>query len=141
MLYKFILPTILCFSIAPLIFTYLMGFIDDKVSDLSLMLYVVTYINLYLLVLSYQMKNHLYKIDLEIQEVITQEEFTQNVNIVFVLLFGSFAILVLTSLINYNIDLNNSYNVMFCIYGFICTFIIILDNTYRSYVMIKEKLF
>ena len=42
---------------------------------------------------------------------------------------------------NYNIDFNNSYNVIFCIYGFICSFVIILDNTYRSYVMIKEKLY
>ena len=141
MLYTFILPTILCFSVAPIGFTYIMGFIDEKVSDASLILYVITYMNFYLLVLSYQIKNHLYKLDLEIQEVMSEDDFITNVNCAFVLLFGSFTTLLLSSLINYNIDFNSTANVVFCIYGFICMFIIILDNTYRSYVMIKEKLY
>jgi hypothetical protein len=141
MLYKFVLPTILCFSVAPLEFSYLMGYINDKVSDLSLMLYVATYINLFCLVVSYQMKKYLYKLDLEIQEVMTEDEFTTNVNYAFIFLFGSFATLLFLSFISYNFDFNNSYNVIFCIYAFICTFIIIADNTYRSYIMIKEKLY
>jgi hypothetical protein len=141
MLYKFILPTILCFSIAPLGFTYIMGFIDEKVSDASLILYVLTYINFYLLVLSYQIKNNLYKLDLTIQELVSEEDFTENISIIFVLLFGSFATLLLTSVINYNIDFNSTTNFIFYIYAFICAFIIILDNTYRSYVMIKEKIY
>jgi hypothetical protein len=144
MLYKFVLPTILCFSVAPLGFTYLMGFvnkIDDKISDLSLMLYVVTYMNFFLLVLFYQMKKRYYKLDLEIQSLMSEDDFTENVSIIFVLLFGSFATLLLLSLINYNINYNSTSNIIFCIYGFICAFIIILDNTYRSYVMIKEKIY
>ncbi len=144
MLYKFVLPTILCFSVAPLGFSYLMGFvnkIDDKISDLSLMLYVVTYMNFFLLVLFYQMKKRYYKLDLEIQSLMSEDDFTENVSIIFVLLFGSFATLLLLSLINYNINYNSTSNVMFCIYAFICMFIIILDNTYRSYVMIKEKIY
>ncbi len=145
MLYKFVLPTILCFSLAPIGFTYLMGFITDKnyekISDLSLMLYVTTYINFFLLVLFYQMKKHLYKLDVEIQSLISEDDFTYNINLIFVLLFGSFATFSLLSLINYNINFNHTGNVIFCIYAFVCAFIIILDNTYRSYVMIKEKLY
>ena len=145
MLYKFILPTILCFSVAPLGFNYLMGFItnknNEKISDISLMLYITTYLNFYFLILTYQIKNHLYKLDLKIQEIMSQDDFINNVSYVFVLFFGSFATLLLLSIINYNINFNDSFNIMFCSYAFICTFIIIADNTYRSYVMIKEKLY
>ena len=141
MLYKFILPTILCFSVAPLGFTYLMGFIDTNISDLSLILYVATYINLLCLVLTYQIKHHLYKLDVEIQEVMSQNEFIEYMNRLFILLFGIFDTLVLSSIINYNIDFNNTNNVLFCMYAFVCAFIIILDNTCRAYTMIKEKIY
>ena len=141
MLYKFMLPAILCFSLAPLGFTYIMGSLNEKVSDLSLMLYVVTYMNFFLLVLFYQMKKHYYKLDTEIQSLISEEDFTYNFKISFVLLFGSFSTLLLLSLINYNINFNNKSNLMFCIYAFTCIFVIIADNTYRSYIMIKEKIY
>jgi hypothetical protein len=118
-----------------------MGAIDEKVSDVSLTLYALTYLSFYFLVLSYQIKKHLYKLDLDIQEILSENEFQTNAGCVFVIIFGTFTTLVLLSLINYNIDYNNSYNVGICIYAFICSFIIILDNTYRSYVIIKENLF
>lgn len=141
MLYQFIFLCILSLSLIPLGFSYLMGFIDEKISDLSLMLYILTYLNLYFLILSYQIKKRLYKLDLQLQEIMSEDEFVINLNYIYVILFGTFTTLLLLSLINYNIDFNNTTNISFYIYGFIISCVIICDNTYRTCVMIKEKIY